>query len=326
MRSLKVLIALKIIKTFFLFLIIMFQISFQLRCKGGEMEETLPADSLELMLEYYTTQGIMTTPGEYEYLFKDLPSEVPEILKVLQGILIHIFHAHRYGIELSEERKQEVNIRKVEDMLARINEMDARPIVFKRALDKRLVKNCRDYSVFICSLLRYKGIPARARCGFGTYFIPGKYEDHWICEYWNKNENRWVMVDPQLDSIQIKAFNFDFNTLDMPPGKFITAGETWKLCRSGELDPNLCGIFDLKGLWFIGGNVIRDLMSLNKLEVLPWDCNELMNSIKELINSEEYALLDKVAEITTADDGSFSEVRSLYELNSALHMPEDWEP
>lgn len=304
----------------------MFQISFQLRCKGGEMEETLPADSLELMLEYYTTQGIMTTPGEYEYLFKDLPSEVPEILKVLQGILIHIFHAHRYGIELSEERKQEVNIRKVEDMLARINEMDARPIVFKRALDKRLVKNCRDYSVFICSLLRYKGIPARARCGFGTYFIPGKYEDHWICEYWNKNENRWVMMDPQLDSIQIKAFNFDFNTLDMPSGKFITAGETWKLCRSGELDPNLCGIFDLKGLWFIGGNVIRDLMSLNKLEVLPWDCNELMNSIKELINSEEYALLDKVAEITTADDGSFSEVRSLYELNSALHMPEDWEP
>jgi hypothetical protein len=278
------------------------------------------------MLEYYTTQGIMTTPGEYEYLFKDLPSEVPEILKVLQGILIHIFHAHRYGIELSEERKQEVNIRKVEDMLARINEMDARPIVFKRALDKRLVKNCRDYSVFICSLLRYKGIPARARCGFGTYFIPGKYEDHWICEYWNKNENRWVMMDPQLDSIQIKAFNFDFNTLDMPSGKFITAGETWKLCRSGELDPNLCGIFDLKGLWFIGGNVIRDLMSLNKLEVLPWDCNELMNSIKELINSEEYALLDKVAEITTADDGSFSEVRSLYELNSALHMPEDWEP
>ncbi|TEU00531.1 MAG: transglutaminase domain-containing protein [Candidatus Stahlbacteria bacterium] len=326
MRSLKVSIALKIIKTFFLFLIIMFQISFQLRGKGGEMEETLPADSLELMLEYYTTQGIMTAPGEYEYLFKDLPSEVPEILKVLQGILIHIFHAHRYGIELSEERKQEVNIRKVEDMLARINEMDARPIVFARALDKRLVKNCRDYSVFMCSLLRYKGIPARARCGFGTYFIPGKYEDHWICEYWNKNENRWVMMDPQIDSIQIKAFNFDFNTLDMPAGKFVTAGETWKLCRSGELDPNLCGIFDLKGLWFVGGNVIRDLMSLNKLEVLPWDCNELMSSIKELVNLEEYTLLDKVAEITTADDSSFSEVRSFYELNSALHMPEDWEP
>ncbi len=286
-------------------------------------------DSLSVMLEYYTTQGIMTDPGEYAYLYKDLPSDVPELCKVVQGVMIHIFHAHLYGVKLSEGRKQEVQIRKVEDMLARIKEMDDRSIDFIRDPDRRLVGNFRDFSVFICSLLRHKGIPARARCGFATYFTPGKYKDHWICEYWSSSEQRWVQIDAQLDSVQTQAMHIEFNSLDLPAGKFLPAGRTWKLCRTGKLDPDLCGIFDLKGLWFVRDNVLRDFMALNKLEILPRDGNELMNPGMKL-NEVEYGLLDKVldkvAELTTAGDISFSVVRSLYKSNLALRMPADWEP
>ncbi len=219
-----------------LIILILFLYSCHFKSEGDNVNINESDYKIHKMREYYTTQGIMTDPGEYEYLYKDLPSEVSELVKVVQGILIHIFHVHRYGIELPEERKQEVQIRKVEDILAKIKEMDDRPIVFKRALDKRLVKNCRDYSVFICSVLRYKGIPACSRCGFGTYFIPGKYENHWVCEYWDKNENRWVMIDPQLDSVQKYALHIDFDSLDMPFGKFVTGGEAWKLCRAGKLE------------------------------------------------------------------------------------------
>jgi hypothetical protein len=294
------------------------------------MEEKNAKNIHRSMLEYYTAQGKITGPGEYAYLYRGLPSDVEKLVETVQGVMIHIFHAHRHGIELSEKRKKEVQIRKVEEMLERIIELDSRPITQARNPEKRLVGNCRDYSVFICSLLRYTGVPARARCGFATY-SPSEggltHGDHWICEYWNSSERRWVQIDAQIDSLQKSAFRLKFNTLDMPQDKFLSGGEVWKLCRTGKLDPNLCGIFDMKGWWFIADNVVRDLMALNKLEVLPWDGNEFMDGHhKKSLNSEEYTLLDKVAEIATAGDDLFSEVRSLYESNSALHMPADWAP
>jgi hypothetical protein len=112
----------------------------------------------------------------------------------------------------------------------------------------------------------------------------------------------------------------------MPKGEFLSSGQVWKLTRTGKLDPNLCGIFNLKGSWFIIGNLVRDFMALNKVEVLPWDSNKFMDSLNKQLSPEEYALLDEIAEITTADNSLFSTVRSLYESNSALRMPADWEP
>jgi transglutaminase-like putative cysteine protease len=40
------------------------------------------------------------------------------------------------------------------------------------------------------ALIRRKGVPARARCGFADYFEPGKHLDHWVGEYWNSDEGR----------------------------------------------------------------------------------------------------------------------------------------
>ncbi len=281
-------------------------------------------DNLNELLNYYTSHSIMTDPGNYAHLYEDLPTEISELCKVVQGVMIHVFWSQGYGVQLSEERKKEVQMRKVEDKLARIIELDDRSIKSTRDPDLRVVGNCRDFSLLLCSFLRHKGIPARARCGFGTYFTPGKYEDHWICEYWNSQEKRWAMVDAQLDSLQLTVLKIDFNPHDLPAGKFLTAGETWQLCRTGKIDPDLCGIFDMKGLWFVRGNVVRDIMSLNRLEVLPWDGNDLMDGPEKKVTDEEFGLLDKVADLTTAGNSAFSEMKSLYESTPALQMPKDW--
>ena len=45
-----------------------------------------------------------------------------------------------------------------------------------------------------------------------------------------------------------------------------------QLCRAGQANPDLFGVFDMHGMWFIRGNVVRDLAALNKVELLPWDC------------------------------------------------------
>jgi hypothetical protein len=68
------------------------------------------------------------------------------------------------------------------------------------------------------AVLRSHGTPARARCGFGTYFEPGKTIDHWIVEY--RDRDRWVPSDLQIDSVQASLLRPDFDVLDQPPGKF----------------------------------------------------------------------------------------------------------
>ena len=309
-------------------LLVPFILLSQLGCEseqGRKAESSRSANARKTMLEYYTTQAIMTDPGPYADLYEGLPADPSELCRVVQGNLLHIFHAQRYGVELSDEKKAEVEIHTVADMLARAKEMDERPILSPRGPAKRVVGNCRDFSVFLCSLLRHKGIPARVRCGFGTYFTPGRYEDHWICEYWSSSDERWVKVDPQIDSVLTLAFTIEFNPFDIPSGKFFAAGEMWKLCRTGQVDPDLCGIWNLKGLWFVKDNVLRDFMALNKVELLPWDSNEFMKQSEEA-TEEQYAFVDSIAELLSKDEEAFSELRSLYESDPALRMPSEWKP
>jgi hypothetical protein len=300
-------------------------------CSTDAMAQTMTAkneieESLLDMLDYYRQPGAMTDPGEYSHLLVDLPDDIPGLCKVVQGVMLHIFWSEAYGVKLSEEKKEEVNLRKVERMLSRMVELDERSINTTRDPEKRLVGNCRDHSVLLCALLRYKGIPARARCGFGTYFTPGKYMDHWICEYWNDHERRWVRVDAQLDSLQVATLQIDFDPHDLPAGKFLNGGQAWQQCRSGKIDPDLCGIFDMKGLWFVQGDLVRDFMALNKLEVLPWDCNEHMGGPDVEVGPEEYSLLDRIARLITSGDPAFTEIRSLYEYDERLRMDADWQP
>jgi hypothetical protein len=263
------------------------------------------AESTTSPLEYYACPGLMTDPGEHADLFDGLPTEIPALCGVVQGLLLHVFWAERYGVALSEERQREVEIRRVSHMLARIREMDDRPLTVGRSLEKKLVGNCRDFSVLLCAILRHRAVPARARCGFGAYFTPGMYEDHWVCEYWNADEDRWVLVDAQLDALQREVLEIPFDPCDVPRDQFLVGGKAWRMCRAGEADPEKFGIFDMHGLWFIRGDLVRDLLALNKIEILPWD----------------FALLDRVAELTLVDAPPFAEVRAIYEGDARLRTP-----
>jgi hypothetical protein len=282
-------------------------------------------------LAFYASQSVVTDPGEHADMYADLPSEVSELCKVVQGSLIHVFHAFRHGVSLTEEQKKDAGIRRVEEMLERIGATDSRPLRFAREPDQRLAANCRGYAVLLTSLLRHKGVAARARCGFAGYFsIPGSgwYDEHWVCQYWNGKERRWVWVDPQVDDPQREAFHIDFNTYDMPAGKFLPAGETWALAQSGKIDPDHCGIGELHGQWFIGDDVARDFMALNKLELLPWDWTQFMTARKGGdMSADEKRLLDRLAALGASPDTSFAELRDLYKQdNPMFRMPKGWEP
>ncbi|MDP2872830.1 MAG: transglutaminase domain-containing protein [Bacillota bacterium] len=129
---------------------------------------------------FYSHHGPVTDPGRLAHLLRDLPSDLAGLCRIVQGTMVPIFWAQRLGLELSEQRKQEVSLRAIAKMLARMEELAPDlPLTETRPLDRRLVGNCRDFSVMLCAMLRHQGVPARARCGFGTHFRPGAYEDHW---------------------------------------------------------------------------------------------------------------------------------------------------
>jgi len=271
-------------------------------------------------LAYYAQPGAMTDPREHAALFADLPRDVASLCKIVQGLMVHIFWAERYGLKLSDERQAEVQLRPVTRKLSRILELDARPLTEARPLEKKLVGNCRDFSVLLTSILRCQGVPARARCGFGRYFLPGKYEDHWVIEYWKTSENRWILVDAQLDVFQQQALHIRFSPLDVPRTMFIVGGKAWQMCRTHQADPDKFGIFNMHGLWFVRGDFVRDVASLNKIELLPWDGWGLINGTDDQLTNDDLALLDRIAALTS-DDVAFDEVRAAYDNDARLHVP-----
>jgi hypothetical protein len=260
----------------------------------------------------------MTDPCAFASQYADLPTDVSFLVQTVQGLIVHVFWVERYGLKLSPERQAEVQLRNMERRLARTFELDPAPLSVVRPLEKKTVGNCRDFSLTLASMLQSKGIPARPRCGFGAYFMPNHFEDHWVCEYWNEPEGRWVLVDAQLDELQREILGIAFDTLDVPRDQFIVGGTAWGLCRSGQADPNQFGIFDMLGINFVKGNLIRDVAALNKVELLPWDCWGLILAETATLPPDDLSLLDRLAELTSGDAPDFDTVRQLYESDPRL--------
>ena len=273
------------------------------------------------VFDYFAAPGPMTNPGRHAGLLDQLPTDIGSLCRVVQGLMIHVFWAEQYGIQLPEPRRDEVQLRTVASKLDRMLELDSRPLSEARLLDRRLVGNCRDFSVLLTTILRHQGVPARARCGFGRYFMPNHYEDHWVCEYWNAVQKRWVLVDAQLDELQYHKLSIRFDPLDVPRDQFIVGGKAWQLCRAGQADPETFGIFDMHGLWFVRGDFVRDVAALNKIELLPWDSWGIIEARDEDLSADDLAFLDRVAELTCDAVPEFDRVRAWYESDNRLCVP-----
>ena len=270
-------------------------------------------------LTYFSQQGAISNPGAFAHLYNDLPASIADLVKLVQGVTIHVFWTESYGFKPPLNRMDELQLRTMEKRLGRTLELDARPLTEPRHPEYKLIGNCRDHSLLLVSMLRHQGIPARARCGFAAYFMPDHFEDHWVVEYWNVEQSRWVLVDAQLDALQQDALKIKFDTLDVPRDQFIVGGKAWQMCRSGEQDADKFGIFDMKGLGFVRGNLIRDVASLNKMELLPWDCWGVILA-ESLDDPKDLAALDEVASLSAVDVPDFETLRTLYQADSRLHV------
>jgi hypothetical protein len=267
-------------------------------------------------IAYYRSHGEMTDPGLHLHLYDRLPDTPGQLVHVIHGLLLHGAHAWRYKVskEDAKSKRSEVNLRSVGQMLDCLLRQDDSPLTTARPPAKRLIVCCRHFALLLCSLLRHCGIPARVRAGFGTYFGWDGYENHWICQYWNAPEQRWVSVDAELDEVLRKALAVDFDPLDLPPGKFITGGEALRMCRCGQARPEKFGLHKgPKGLFMVHGLLLHDVLTLNKVELLPWDGVHIKTPLDQLSLEQQQTLLERLASLTDAPDRSFGELRHVWE-------------
>jgi hypothetical protein len=94
---------------------------------------------------------------------------------------------------LTKKQMNAANLRSFTEMLRMVRTLDDRPLTAAHEPRHRMPSVCRHFSTMRCAILREQEVPARARCGFGAYFNPGKFEDHWVCEYWNAAQSRWMV-------------------------------------------------------------------------------------------------------------------------------------
>jgi len=272
--------------------------------------------------ESYVRPGTMTAAGRYAPLLEALPGDVAGLAAVEHGLLIHEFLAAAYGVTLTEEDRASVHLRPVEAILEQIVARDGRPLGLAREPAGRLATNCRGFTVLMVAMLRAHGTPARARCGFGGYFTAGRFEDHWVCEYWNGA--RWALVDAQIDERQKEMFGIGFDVTDVPRDRFLIAGDAWAACRRGEADPSVFGLTMVNeaGDWWIASNLVRDAAALDNLELLPWDdWGTAMPGPDDKIDEELAGLFDRLAALTQDPDANLAGLRATMRGDDRVRVP-----
>jgi hypothetical protein len=186
----------------------------------------------------------------------------------------------------------------VDGIVGALLALDPAPLTTARPPDRRVIGTCRHFAVLSCALLRFRGIAARARCGFATYFQPGQGLDHWITEY--RRDGRWVRIDSEILGGSLVE-----RPEDLAAGEFLTGGEAWTAFRDGRIDAAHFGVYGTEnwGPAEIRGNAVRDLAALNKVEMLPWDEWGRMDASYQGKTGPEYdGLIDTIAAVCAADE------------------------
>jgi len=189
-----------------------------------QKQEELPSESV---LARHLKFSQYTNPGEYGYLYNNLPESLEALCDRIKKQLIHPFDLEKYSDRIPKDRVYEDRaIPTVSLMLAELLKRDENGLVASRQPEDRLVVACVHHSLLLASILRYRGIPVRIRAGYAKY-IGDNHNirvSHVICEVWDQQRNKWLLVDP------------DRQRIDFPRREFEFAYETWERLKSKKIN------------------------------------------------------------------------------------------
>ncbi len=269
------------------------------------------------MIIDYATPGPLTALDEIPATVLESVADDPvAICWLVHGLVIQPGDAQ--GLSLPEHRFATNQIRSAAALVRALLELDPAPLTVSRPPESRLIGTCRHFAVLSCALMRHRGIRARVRCGFATYFQPGQGVDHWITEYWDHDHHQWVRVDSEILGGTVLQ-----HPERLAAEEFLSGGEAWQAFDRGQIDPSQFGVYGTEnwGPAEIRGNAVKDLAALNKIEMLPWDEWGRMTEAYEGKTGPDYdELLDTLASTCAAGDSAA--IAALYSHND-LQVPTD---
>lgn len=286
----------------------------------------------EKIYQRYLETSLYTYVGMYKDFVLSLPDDIPSV-----GMLVcdQITHPSMYFTEpfpyLEDtyfgkfssypkyrfKNEDELYITAV-SMLAGILRLDETGFTKNRDVTKRITVSCRQASVLFSAILKAKGIPCRSRAGFMDFGDSGdSYMEHWVNEYWDFNENRWVLAD--VDGYYEYEQRFGYSQFDLPRRKFVTASEAWLGMRKNTLNKKL-DLFSPDPLEGVCEYLFMDFHALLNNEIFySYQPLYLRGGVRTLSESE-LCELDHLAELLAEPDKNMEQMEHLRTVNEKLFL------
>lgn len=280
----------------------------------------------------YLETSIYTYVGAYKEFILSLPDDIPSI-----GMLVcdQITHPSMYFTEPSPylenayygkfasypkqrfKNEDELYITAVA-MIAGILRLDERGFTKNRDVTKRITVSCRQASILFSAILKTKGIPCRSRAGFMDFGNAGEsYMEHWVNEYWDFDENRWVLAD--VDGYYEYESRFGYSQFDLPRRKFVTASEAWLGLRKNILDKRL-DVFSPNPLEGVCEYLFMDFHALMNNEIFySYQPLYLRGGIQTL-DERELCEIDHLAKLLANPDKNMEQIAKLQAANEKLSI------
>ena len=155
---------------------------------------------------FYRQPSPTSDLGRHRDLSPGLPADPEALSAVVRGLLVHNFTAEVQGLSFPSERMSHMQTVGAEAILDNVFSLDPAPLGVERPAGRRMVGFCYHFALLHCALLRATGTPARIRCGFAGYFVPQRWIDHWVVEYWGGDG--WLLTDPQIGRRDLTSDDF----------------------------------------------------------------------------------------------------------------------
>lgn len=289
------------------------------------------------ILDHYKQFSMYTYPGCYQgYLKNDLPDTIEDIGLLVRKNIIHrtTLVAGNTGTN-SDLRFGDMNRvpwwRQPEDdmlptvsaMLAELFRRDKKGLTLKRQAENKLILTCRYTSILVASILKSKNIPCRVRAGHANYFDMGTVgkvsTDHWINQYWDKKQKRWITIDVD-GSLSIPDESID--PYDLADNQFDFPAKAWLDIRKKKINPryfyNAGHVF---GTIVVFWSLFYDFHSLMNHEINYMHGHRLAS--KKSFNKatdKDLQKIDSLAELMLAPEKNFDALYKLYHSDKDLRL------
>ena len=264
------------------------------------------------------TQKNSALSSQNKEFLQQFSNNVRDICKELNYITLIDLLANMQVINIPKDHLTDSTLKDINSKIQVLINRGGISIEKNRDINNKLLSNCRDLSMILCEILKLKGFSARVRSGFGTFFHPTKKFDHWICEYWCAEQKQWIKVDAWMAQVQSLEsilpsymkqglLGIKYNAFNVSDSHFITGAKAWLNCHDNNENFDSYGTYEeeLKGVWFVRDNLLRDLLCLNNNVPLPWDCFGLMgrniscsDEQKQHLNKLAHKIVDNTLTIT----------------------------